>query len=186
MIRYTPFALILVCVSIIGLLGMQRPAELFQTKSGTVTFISNAQLEKIEAKNDKVEAALNRSDKSISFKVSVVGFEGFNSDLQHEHFQENYMEIDQYPTATFKGKIVEDVDLSKEGQYKVRAKGILDIHGNEVERVIPGTLNVKSDQISIISNFEITLADHNIKTPRIVNQKIAQNVEVEVNVNLLP
>ena len=49
-------------------------------------------------------------------------FQGFNSPLQKEHFNENYVESDKFPDASFKGKVIEDVDLSKDGTYEVRAK----------------------------------------------------------------
>lgn len=42
-----------------------------------------------------------------------------------QHFNENYMESEKYPYATFKGKINEDLDLSKAGVYSVSATGVL-------------------------------------------------------------
>ena len=49
--------------------------------------------------------------------------------MQKEHFNENYLESDKYPDATFAGKIIEDVDFTKNNTITVRAKGILTIHG---------------------------------------------------------
>jgi hypothetical protein len=51
-------------------------------------------------------------------------FQGFNSPLQKEHFNENYVESDKFPEASFKGKIIEDQDLTVDGTYELRAKGI--------------------------------------------------------------
>ncbi len=50
-------------------------------------------------------------------------FQGFNSTLQREHFNENYIESDKYPEARFSGKVIEDIDFSKDGTYIIRAKG---------------------------------------------------------------
>jgi len=46
-----------------------------------------------------------------------------------EHFNENYVESDKFPYATFKGKITDDVDLSKDGTYNVSVSGDFTVHG---------------------------------------------------------
>ena len=170
----------------LAFLSMKGAADIYMTQSGSVSFVSNAQLEKIEASNQKMEALLNRTDKTVSFQVPISAFTGFNSDLQHEHFNKNYMEIEKYAKATFVGKIIEDVDLSNDGQYNVRDKGMLDIHDVSVERVVSGIVKIKSESIEIVADFEVPLKDHGIKTPRIVNQKIAESVGVTVEVQLTP
>ena len=63
--------------------------------------------------------------------MSNVSFAGVNRRLQEEYFNENNMETEVYPESGFKGKIIEDGDRSKYGDYKVRAKGKLIIHGVE-------------------------------------------------------
>ena len=47
-----------------------------------------------------------------------------------EHFNENYMESDKIPKATFKGKItnLSSVDFTKNGTYDVTVEGDLTIH----------------------------------------------------------
>ncbi len=42
--------------------------------------------------------------------LKVNSFKGFNSALQKEHFNENYMESENFPYASFEGKIIEDID----------------------------------------------------------------------------
>jgi polyisoprenoid-binding protein YceI len=107
-----------------------------------------------------------------------------NSALQQQHFNENYMQSDKFPFGTFKGKIIETVDLTKNGTYQVRAKGILDIHGVKKERIIPATVVVNGNQLTIRAQFEIPLVDHDIRIPKVVNQKIAEIITVTVTGNL--
>ena len=57
-----------------------------------------------------------------------------------EHFNENYLETEKYPKASFNGNINEEVDLSKDGTYEVTATGKLLIHGIEKERTLTGTI----------------------------------------------
>ncbi|MEZ4722423.1 MAG: YceI family protein [Flavobacteriales bacterium] len=165
-------------------LNFSTPSDIYIGKSGWVKFVSEAPLERIEAENSKVSAVINVTQKSVAFKVPIVSFQGFNSALQHEHFNENYMEVDDFPQATFNGKIIEDVDLTKVGTYKVRVKGMLSIHGIEKERIINGKVVVANDGITVASSFEVPLADHDIAIPKIVNQKISEVINVEIKSTL--
>lgn len=71
-------------------------------------------MEKIEAINKQVNAAIDLSTNQIVFKVLMKSFE-FEKALMQEHFNENYVESDKYPNATFNGKIInlKAADLDK-------------------------------------------------------------------------
>lgn len=161
-------------------------SQVYMCKDGVTKFTSEAPLELIKAQSNKTSGAIKLETKEVAFSVVVSSFEGFNSALQKEHFLENYMEANKYKTAEFKGKIIEDVDLNKPGTYTIRAKGILNVHGATKERIIKVKLTVKSKEIAIDSDFDVPLSDHNIKIPKIVNQKIAAVIMVQVQANLKP
>ena len=111
---------------------------------------------------------------------------GFNSPLQREHFNENYMETNIFPEASFSGKIIEDIDFSRNGTYTVRAKGKLKIHGIVQDRIIKSNVTVKNGKMSLQSDFIVSLADHDIKIPRVVSEKLAPDINVSVKATLLP
>jgi hypothetical protein len=96
------------------------------------------------------------------------------------------MESDKYPTATFSGKIIEDADLSVPGTYTIRTKGKLSIHGVEQERIIKSRVMVGPKTILIESDFTVLLSEHNISIPKIVHQKIAEEIKVSVSATLSP
>lgn len=178
--------------SVVFLLGMlflsaQHPStDVFISKTGTVKFVSEAPLERIEAASSRLGAVINKQQKTVAFKLPVSSFEGFNSALQKEHFNENYLETDRYATANFSGKIIEEIDLNTPGTYKVRAKGMLEIHGVQKERIVQGTLVVAGQNMKLEAKFDVPLADHQITIPKIVNQKIAEVIKVEVKADLSP
>lgn len=159
---------------------------IYITTKGDVNFTSDAPLELIEAASDDLKGLLKVSDRSFAFRVNMTSFEGFNSSLQKTHFNENYLESDKYPHTTFEGKIIEEVDLTKPGSYKVRGKGKFTCHGIEQERIVRCTINVSSNKITIISQFSVLLDDHNIKIPSVVSQKIAEEILVDVEIFLVP
>jgi hypothetical protein len=164
----------------------QNMDKIYVCRNGNISFTSDAPLEVIKASNDKLTGVLNVNDRSFSFRVSVKDFEGFNSSLQRVHFNEDYMETELFPNSTFKGKIIEEIDLRVPGEYKVRAKGKLSIHGVEIDRIVKCDLIVNNKQINVNANFTVFIADHNISIPSILNQKIAKEINVDVKFTLIP
>lgn len=160
--------------------------NLFHATEGRISFRSDAPLELIKASSNSLVGIIDTAKKTFSFKVGISSFEGFNSRTQREHFNENYMQTDKYPDASFKGKIIEDFDFSKDGTVSVRAKGMLNIHGVEKERIIKSDLTIKNNIITLRSNFTVLLSDHNIPIPKVVYQKLANEIKVEVNTTLQP
>src|SRR5207253_5763878 len=104
-------------------IGSLAFSQIYICKDGVTKFTSEAPLELIKAQNNKTTGVVDLGTKNVAFSVVIENFNGFNGDLQKEHFLENYMESDKYKTSDFKGKIIEDVDFSKAGTYMVRAKG---------------------------------------------------------------
>jgi polyisoprenoid-binding protein YceI len=155
-------------------------AQIFQTSSATVDFKSNAPLELIEAKSVRLKGAIDTQKKTFAFSIPIQSFQGFNSALQREHFNENYLESHTFPNATFTGKIIEDLDFNKEGTYTVRAKGRLFIHGVEQERIIKSKLQIKDGQFVVNADFSVLLEEHQIRIPKVVYQKIAEEIAVHI------
>lgn len=166
--------------------GQSRAQDIYELKEGNIRFFSEAANEIIDAASKKLIGVIDISKKQFAFKVDMTSFQGFNSPLQREHFNENYMESVRFPEATFSGKIIEDVSLLKEGEHKIRAKGKLNIHGISQERIIYVTIDVKDGKASINSDFIVALADHDIKIPRVVYDKLAPEINVIVTGVMVP
>lgn len=98
-----------------------------------------------------------------------------------EHFNTDYMESDKYPKATFKGKIQEHIDVTKDGTYPVNAVGELEVHGVKQQRSIPGKMTVVNGTVKMTSEFMVKCADHHIEIPRLVFHNIAESIKVTVN-----
>ncbi len=159
-------------------------AQVYGTDKGSISFSSDAPLELIKASGNEMKGRFDVSKKLFAFSIKITSFTGFNSPLQREHFNENYMESVQYPNASFSGRIIEDIDFSKDGTYEVRAKGNLTIHGVTQERIIKCDLLVKEGKINVKANFTVLLAEHNILIPKVVHEKLASEIKVEVKADL--
>jgi len=146
-----------------------------------VKFSSEAPLETIKAANTKSTGILDPGARTFVVQIPVTGFEGFNSPLQREHFNENYMATDTWPKAFFQGRIIEAVDLSEPGTHAVRAKGTLTIRDVERERIIPCSITITSEGMRVVSDFDVVLDEHGIRIPRVVQQKISPIVQVNAD-----
>lgn len=156
----------------------------FSVSKGSIHFVSEAPLELIEAESNELNGILSSENQSFAFSVPIVSFVGFNSPLQREHFNENYMESDTYDKATFTGTIIEDLDLFTPGIIVARAKGKFKIHGVEHVQLLNVLLKVSKEQIDVETEFDVLLEDYKINIPRIVNKKIAKTIHVTVNATL--
>lgn len=152
--------------------------------SGEVVFVSKADLETIRSTSKALKGAIDPLTRSVAFKVANISFTGFNSQLQREHFNENYMESDVFPHCTFSGKIIDEVNFKKDGSYPVRAKGVLVVKGVSQERIVKGVIYIKGDELFLTSDFVVNLRDHDIRIPRIVQQKIAPEIEISLSAKM--
>ena len=171
---YTALAAILLGI---GALSAQ---DIFMVDSSYVHFFSEATLENIEAENNKAKGLINRANSKVAFLIPIKSFE-FDKALMEEHFNENYMESEKFKTATFKGQINEKINWKKEGTYNVTVTGIINVHGVEKSRTIKGKLMVKESRIRVQTKFELKLVDHDIEIPTVVFQKIAEVIDVTVD-----
>jgi hypothetical protein len=163
--------------------NVQQPE--YKVKKGTISFRSDAPLELIKAQSNELRGLINPDKKQFAFIISLKSFKGFNSPLQQEHFNENYLESNKFPTATYDGKFIEDINFASDGTFSVRSKGNLTVHGITQERIIKCELTIKNKNISVKSNFTVLLADHNIPIPKVVHEKLANEIKVEVKADMV-
>ncbi len=159
-----------------------KAQEVYTSKAVSIGFFSSAALEDIAADTKNGSSVLTTVKNDFLFLVQIKSFT-FKSSLMQEHFNENYMESDKYPDSKFVGKINETIDWKKDGTYNVTVSGKLSMHGVEKDRTIPGTITIKGNNISIVSQFDVACKDHNIKIPSVMSEKIAEVVKVSVNGN---
>ena len=174
---------LIILIAIIMLVIPFASAQKFMTKNGTIRFFSDGQMEKIEAYNHQVNSALDASSGNFVFKVLIKSFE-FEKALMQEHFNENYMQSDQFPNSTFSGKVtnLKEINFGKDGVYKAIVEGDLTMHGITNKVKTNGTFEVKAGKIVGKTTFNVLIKDYNIAIPKAVVKNIADNVQIDVNV----
>lgn len=168
-------------------LGIQAQAQTqkYFTRDGKIQFSASTPMEKIDATSKGTTAVVDAASGAIEFAVLVKGFL-FERALMQEHFNENYLESDKFPKATFKGKIQESTSVkwTKDGDYPVKVKGTLTIHGVSREVTTEARISVKGGKILATTKFDVAVADYNIKIPSVVADKVARIVTITVEAGL--
>jgi polyisoprenoid-binding protein YceI len=151
------------------------------TKNASISFFSTAPLEKIEAHNKSAVSVMDKITGQVEFSVLMKGFE-FEKALMQEHFNENYVESDKYPKATFKGKLddVSKVNFLKNGTYSTVIRGKLTLHGETKDVAAPVTFTINGGTVSASCEFDVLLSDYKISIPAVVKDNIAKNVKITV------
>ena len=171
-------------ISILFLASLSLNAQQYIAKDGEITFFSEAPLENISAINKQVSAVYDNDSKEIVFQLYIKDFI-FPKALMQEHFNENYMESDIYPNASFKGRIKNwgKIDLTEASQ-EVTIDGTMEIHGVSKEISEKGRISLSKGNVIGYSNFQIMVADYDIEIPRLVRENIAKIINVDIELVL--
>ncbi len=160
----------------------QNPAApRYTTASGQTTFFSSAPIEDIEALNSRVAAIFDLNTGQLAFSMLMRDFQ-FKNALMQEHFNENYAESERYPRARFTGKLL---TMPTEGQLRdgpqpVLVQGFLTIHNVRRKVRVPGTLQLRGNDLVVTSKFAVAPADYKIKIPALVRNNIAKSIDISV------
>jgi polyisoprenoid-binding protein YceI len=156
----------------------------YLSKKSAVRFYSDAPLEDIEATSTKLRGVMTMETGKLLFVIPMTSFM-FEKQLMQKHFNEQYLESDKYPEASFDGKFKES-PIEVKGSKVIPYEGLMTIHG--VSRYITAKAELERDGNIIRghSTISIRLEDYKIKIPRMVIKNIAEVVEVTISVEFIP
>ena len=156
----------------------------FLANKGFISFFSHTAIEDITADNNLVASVIDTESGEVAIIVTMINFQ-FEKKLMQEHFNENYVESEKYPKATFNGKIINnsEVNYSAKGDYDVRVEGEMTIHGITHKVSVEGQIVVtEAGDIVTRTKFMLNPEDYNIKIPRVVRNNIAERLEISVDI----
>jgi polyisoprenoid-binding protein YceI len=173
-------------ISVLFCLAVVRPpiaySQLYTTRSGFIGFYSKTALEDVKGENNQAYAVVDAGKKNLAFAALLKGFI-FPKELMQEHFNENYVESDKYPKATFSGVYTGDVPLDKDGVYKVNVKGSLTLHNVTRSIETAATMEVRAGHLLGVAEFKVRPEDFDIGIPSVVRDKIDKEITVKVNID---
>jgi hypothetical protein len=169
-----------IVVILLSLVAFTTTPDLYVSRNARISIFSHALIEDIKADSKSGLSVYNPSTGELDFSLQISSLQ-FDKAFMQQHFNSDYMESDKYPKAIFKGKILEHVDVTRDGNYPVNAAGILTVHGISINRTIPGNVLVKNGVVTMSAEFMVKCADHHIDIPQILFYHIAEVIKVNVS-----
>lgn len=166
-------------------IGISLAQDKYITKNGTIDFEASVpSFEEVKAKNENVTGILNTANGDIAALALMRGFR-FKVALMEEHFNENYMESEEYPKATFKGKLKNfDVNELSSSVKEYPLEGSLTLHGETKKINTTAKVSMKGGAISLSTEFAAKPGEFGIDIPKIVSSKIAEEINITVDFDL--
>jgi polyisoprenoid-binding protein YceI len=169
---------------IIGLLSVSPLfAQKYMTRTAEVYFLSDKDaVEIVEATNNQVGAVIDLENGAIAFQIQMRAFH-FDIALMEEHFNENYVESELYPKATFRGSFI-DLPKDLSTAQTVAVVGVMEFHGVKKEMEIEVLLSLTESVLNGDAKFDLLCSDFDINIPKIVADKLANTIQVTVKSGL--
>lgn len=159
-------------------------AQIYQASDGEISLKGVAPKETITAISKNLQGKLDPSTREFNFRQSLSQFSFSQGEMQKKDAEEVYWETHEYPHASFKGKIINDVDLTQPGIHRVTAQGVLSMHGVDKDVKIPALVKVTGSLAQVNASFEVFLSDYNIKIPRLVVLKVSEKFEAKISMKM--
>ncbi len=177
--------LIFLTLILLGSYGSHAQQKYIDKKGKIVFEASEKLFEEVKAETEAATAILDVSTNQIASLALVKGFR-FKNSLMEEHFNENYIESDTYPKAIFKGQLLDfDSATLTTSPSEVTLDGTLELHGKEKELQTTVQVHKMENTIVMEGAFIVTPEDFDISIPKIVRNKIAKEVHVQLNFKLV-
>ncbi len=160
------------------------------------SFYSTTPLEDIRGLSNDVKGTVsfNVNDiKTLKGKISVsTASIKTGIDLRNEHLRSaDWLDADKYPEITFTIKNVKEVKQVADNQLQIKVVGDFTLKGVTKEITADATLTyldeseqtkmrAPGDLLGVKATFNVKLSDFGVKN-KIVGQKVAENIEVSVN-----
>jgi hypothetical protein len=176
---------IIICLIFLSEGNKVSAQKKFFTRSGKIVFYSKAPIEDIKAVNNQVSCIYEIESNRLVANVLIKAFE-FEKALMQQHFNENYLESDKFPKATFKGKLldIQNINFDTNWSKNIDFEGDLTIHGITKDMKSNATINFTDGTLTVSTEFYVLLKDYNIKIPSTVINNIAEKIQVKVNLKL--
>ncbi len=170
MIRFLVLTLLLASTSFVY-------GQILNFDHGKVAFHTSSIMSDIEASSEVMEVSLDIVSGAVELRIPISSFE-FEYEMMQDHFNEEYLESDKFPDATFKGQIAQDISNIQEST-EVDLSGQLTIHGVTKSTNFKATLAKQDGMTKVKCVFPIVFKDYNVDEPSILTKSVAKDVELK-------
>lgn len=157
-------------------------AQVLTFDHGEVEFHTSSIMSDIEAFSEEMDVQLDTTTGDFEIVIPIESFD-FEYEMMQDHFNEDYLESEKYPNATFSGKIGQKIP-SLEEAFTTDISGDMTIHGVTKAMSFPATFSEKEGLMRVRCTFPIVFKDFEVDEPSILTKAVAKDVEVKVSIYL--
>lgn len=154
------------------------------TTSAVINFDATTRLNPLpKAENNTAIGSIDLRTGAVAFEVTIKNFSFVNPRMQSDFNGKVWMDSDQYPTSTFKGKIINlsEINFKADGKYSARVEGSLTIHGVTNDVATNATFIITGKKIQATALLALKMKDYNISGPAIGAGKVAADPTVSIS-----
>jgi polyisoprenoid-binding protein YceI len=160
-----------------------------------VRFVSRTSIDEFEGVTDKIDGyvlidgptlttGVGGDDTELYLEVDLASIDT-GIGLRNRHMRDNYLEVERYPFASYRGSIV-SVASGPEGAFRVATRGEMTIHGVTRAMEIPCEVVAEGRGYRTRCTFPVLLSDHQIEIPSIMFLKLANEIRLELDFVMAP
>ena len=165
------------------------------TAQNQVRFVSQTSVDDFDGVTDKIDgyvlldgepltAETGGDDTELYFEVDLASLDT-GIGLRNRHMRDNYLEVEKYPYASFRGRITR-TEPTGNGGASVTAHGTFTVHGVERERDISCDVTPTGAGYRTRCAFDVLLSDHDIEIPKVMFLKLANDIRIELEFTVSP
>ena len=158
-------------------------------------FVSQTTVDEFDGVTDRIDgyvlldgtplsADTGGDDTELYFEVDLASLDT-GIGLRNRHMRDNYLEVEKYPFASFRGRITR-TEPTKNGGAHVTAHGTFSVHGVDAERDVPCDVTPAGPGYHATCTFSVLLTEHHIEIPKVMFLKLANEIRVELAFTLSP
>lgn len=188
-------ALVVVATMAAPARSMGQELQVDRRAGNVVRFISRASIEEFEGVTDRIDGyvlldaptlaqAEGGDATEVYLEVDLASLDT-GIGLRNRHMRENYLEVEEFPFATFRGRIL-GRETVPEGGFRVTAQGLFAVHGVSRSRQLTCRVQEEGAGYRAQCGFEVLLSDHDIEIPKVMFLKLANDIRLELEFTMIP
>ena len=160
-----------------------------------VRFTSEAPIEEVVGVTDRIDGYVLLNGPRLEARSATEGTQLYlevdlasldtGLGLRNRHMRDYYLEVQEFPYA-FLDATIERVEATAAGLFRVTARGVLNIHGVEREVDVPCDVSERGEGYRARCTLTLLLSDFDIKIPKIMFLKLADEVQLELDFTVRP
>jgi len=163
-------------------------------KTNSVKFISEAPFDNFEGVTDRIDGYVywendgfdlesDYSNSEFYFEIELASLDTGIS-LRNRHMRENYLETDDYPYVSYKGKITSVTAADTIGGFVIASNGLFSLHGVDREFTVLTNVTREDGDFRVRGEFDVKLSDYNIDIPSLMFLKINETIHLIIDFRL--